>query len=86
MVSELQKSQYNWEDADLWNCNWKSEDNMLTSHAVVFEGLRIRWTKQFIDEYLKTTPLYKSLLKCYLIKLCKSRSFWVDAELYQGTC
>ena len=25
MVSELQTSQYNCEDADLWNCNWKSE-------------------------------------------------------------
>ena len=28
MVSELQKSQYNCEDADLWNCNWKSEKNV----------------------------------------------------------
>ena len=75
MVSELQKSQYNCEDADLWNCNWKSEKNMLTTHAVVFEGLRMRRTKQLIDECLKTTHLDQNLLKCYLIKLCKSRSF-----------
>ena len=78
-VSELKKSQYNCDDADLWNCNWKSENNMLTTRAVVFEGLRMRRTKQFIDECLKTTLLDKSLLKCYLIKLCRSRSFWVDA-------
>ena len=79
VASELQKSQYNCEDADLWNCNWKSENNMLTTRAVVFEELRTRQTKQYIDESLKTTPLDKSLLKCYLIRLCKSRSFWVDA-------
>ena len=79
IVSELQKSQYNCEDAALWNCNWKTEENMLTTHAVAFEGLRLRQSKQFIDECLKTTPVDKNLLKCYLIKLCKSRSFSVDA-------
>ena len=50
MVSELQTSQYNCEDADLWNYNWKSENNMLTTRAVVFEGLRMRRTKQLIDK------------------------------------
>ena len=69
MVNELQKWQYNCEDADLWNCYWKSQKNMLTTRAVVFEGLRMRRTKQFIDECLKTTSLDKGLLKCYLIKL-----------------
>ena len=61
MVSELQKSQYNCEDADLWNCNWKSDKIMLTTRAVVFEGLTMRRTKQFIDDCLKTTPLDQSL-------------------------
>ena len=54
---------------------------MLTTHAVVSVGLRMRQIKQFIDECIKTTPLDQSLLKCYLIKLCKSKSFWVDAYL-----
>ena len=75
-VSELQKSQYNIENADLRSCNWKCEKNMLTAHAVLFEGLRMRQIKQFIDDCLKTTPSDKSLLKCYLIKFRKSRSFW----------
>ena len=79
MVSELQKSQYNCEDVDLLNCNRKSENNLLTTRAVVSEGLRMKRTKQFIDECLKTTPLDKSYLNCYLIKLCKRTSFWVDA-------
>ena len=50
MVSEFQKSQDSFEDADLCNCNWKSENNMLTTRAVVFEGLRMRRTKQLIDK------------------------------------
>ena len=85
VMVELRKPQYKCEDADLWICNWKSEKNRLTTHAAAFEGLRPRRTKQFINECLKTTPLDKSLLKYYLIKLCKSGSFWVDASLYQGT-
>ena len=79
MVSELQKSQYNCEDGDLWNCNWKRENICWPPVQSFFEGLRMRRTKQFIDKCLKTAPLDKSLLKCYLMKLCKSRSFWVDA-------
>ena len=75
-VSELQKSQYNIENADLRSCNWKCEKNMLTAHAVLFEGLRMRQIKQFIDDCLKTTPSDKSLLKCYLIKFRKRRSVW----------
>ena len=35
-VSEFQKSQDNFENADLWNRNSKSEKNMLTTRAVVF--------------------------------------------------
>ena len=75
-VSELQKSQYNIENADLRSCNLKSEKNMLTTRAVLFEGLRMRQTKQFIDVCLKTTSSDKIILKCYLIKFRKNRSFW----------
>ena len=43
MFSELRKSQYNCEDADLWNCSWKSENNMLITVAVVFETEIWEW-------------------------------------------
>ena len=36
---------------------------MLNTREVVFEGLTMRRTKKFIDEFLKTTPLDKSLIK-----------------------
>ena len=57
----------------------KVKKNMLTAGVVIFEGLRMRQAKQFIDDCLKTTPSDKGLWECYLIKLRKSRSFWMDA-------
>ena len=36
---------------------------MLTARAVIFEGLRMKRTKQLVDDCLKITPLEKSLLK-----------------------
>ena len=39
----------------------KVKKNMLTAGVVIFEGLRMRQAKQFIDDCLKTTPSDKGL-------------------------
>ena len=52
----------------LWKCKsvelqLKKSKKMLTARAVIFEGLRMKRTKQLVDDCLKITPLDKSLLK-----------------------